>query len=111
MKTIHKLGDSMEIAGTPTKPTTTRIPACPKCYGEIRWMRESQTSACCELCGQEYRFAYYPGLTYERTHVSFLHPLRSILLILWLCVQWIDSKFRLRKNLMYAILKILSWLP
>jgi len=111
MTTISRLGEDQT---PPDRAPTFRIKSCPRCYGVLKWYRDEQTEAKCENCGLVTKWRrYHDGhmFPYVRQHLSFHHPAKTLVLILWALAQWIDHKFRLRRVLLYAFVKLLSWLP
>lgn len=111
MKTISRLGDT-PLAGSEQAPTTYKIKSCPGCYAYLPWRKKSQTVVTCDNCGQVVHANDITVVQYVRQHVRAQpHTLTSLLLVFWMVAQLIDHEFRLRKLLLYAIMRMMSWIP
>ena len=111
MSTIQQLGNH-GMAGSKEYPTTYKIRACPKCYGVLYWMRKQQTKITCENCNTKViMFPYKGPLDYTRYHIrKRLFCKKTIMLVLYGLCQVLDYRLKLRKLLLFAFIRGLSWL-
>ena len=109
MNTIQPLG-YFGMAGSKEFPTTYKIKACPKCYAVLSWYSRTRTT--CDNCGTEILMLPYKGpLDYTRHMIrKRLLSWETLLFVVYGLVQVLDWKLRLRKLLLFAFVRGLSWL-
>ena len=97
------------MAGSRQFPTTYKIKACPKCYAVLLWTEPTRTT--CDNCRTEITMLPFKGpLDYTRHKIrTKLLSLETLLFVVYGLVQVLDWKLRLRKLLLFAFIRGLSW--
>lgn len=109
MTTIQPLGNH-GMAGSKDYPTSYKIKACPKCYAVLYW-RRSSTHVTCDNCETEIVMLPFKGpLDYVKYHVrKKLLSRTTFLLVAYGLIQIMDYKLKLRKLLLFAFIRGLSY--
>ena len=111
ISTVQPLG-THDLAGSITHPTTYRIRSCPKCYGVLYWMNKRQTSETCDNCGTVVLMLDYAGpVDYARGMIrNWPFAWVNALFALYALAQVLDYRLHLRKRLLFAFIRGLSYL-